>query len=841
MTASTGTLIAAALETVGYRAQAEVLSSLGGMVTQLGALVFLAAVLCVIASYAITGNSSFGKWIIIAPGVFYFLLFTPVHSIGAEWQFGSEKSSRADRKSNSDDLNSMVGGEKKVVVSWAFDRYNQLVSFLSREVISVITGRKSVIKEIKFTARQRALDGLMASDLDDGGLKALVEVGLKGECSEAMEIMRVLAYGRRDPKFRTTQDYKDAARRVEDAFIKKNFTLSPQSPEYSFLTNHLRAVKVEGKMKEKLDQFCEGEHYQDLYQDFDILPDKDPAELDFFERITQVISEWFGSGSEEAEALQNFSPEQLIARGINCQRLWCWTMIALDSEARAIQSQIGSTVIPQRASDELKTEIWKEVSEKLKDPYIKTSAREDTSLLPIVISGVLLRKAFNSDPKSNILSTFAKNAEYKITEENLNMENWADNTHHILRFRNQHGQAEAQRYEIFSLAMNLPYIQGLGLYFLALTYPFFCMLVLVPGKASGVLNWMALWAWVKSWDIGWAVAMVVDDTLWKIFPHRSYHNIMEDFQHGPLTVLEAAFRPDPAYSLAAYYMIMGTAIAAIPIYSGHMVLGAKRGILGAMMGGVTRLSQQMGVIAAFQSQSEMSSNSSQLFREYTGYSKTKEAIESGAMPPEFKAELDKANEDTNWQASAWGYAGAGVMGVGKAISWIGQEQNPNPGGLPNYGPSGLMTRGINLLMAPVRMAGRGLTTVGESWMRPTVELAQTASAYKRSLFQMNMNYQMYRAYRSEEMRFAQAIYTGDTGRGDYFFQPAPQQDTIAEFHTLKSYYAARGAQATTQFYSGTVRGGIETTVGVVSALPATRVARGGISGALNKVAGWLGF
>ncbi len=47
----------------------------------------------------------------------------------------------------------------------------------------------------------------------------------------------------------------------------------------------------------------------------------------------------------------------------------------------------------------------------------------------------------------------------------------------------------------------VPYIQGALLYFLAIAYPFVCIMMIIPGFHTSMLTWMGAWAWVKSWDV----------------------------------------------------------------------------------------------------------------------------------------------------------------------------------------------------------------------------------------------------------------------------------------------------------------------------------------------------
>ena len=80
----------------------------------------------------------------------------------------------------------------------------------------------------------------------------------------------------------------------------------------------------------------------------------------------------------------------------------------------------------------------------------------------------------------------------------------------------QHQMASVKKSEGYSFAMIIPYLQGLLLYGLSIAFPFFALMLIVPGKAGAFITWMTLWAWVKSWDVGWALVAVIDDMLWNM-------------------------------------------------------------------------------------------------------------------------------------------------------------------------------------------------------------------------------------------------------------------------------------------------------------------------------------
>jgi hypothetical protein len=162
----------------------------------------------------------------------------------------------------------------------------------------------------------------------------------------------------------------------------------------------------------------------------------------------------------------------------------------------------------------------------------------------------------------------------------------------------QHQQATAQKYEAFTFAMLLPYLQGTLLYVLALTFPFFALMILVPGKAGSFFMWMAGWLWLKSWDLGWAFVMVIDDVLWNLMPHSSVYDPHRDPNHGPASIFESAFNGDMSYSLTGYYSILGVLMTAVPLITGRIILGGKFAIGGALIKGLSGLAQSLGGAAS---------------------------------------------------------------------------------------------------------------------------------------------------------------------------------------------------------------------------------------------------
>lgn len=70
--------------------------------------------------------------------------------------------------------------------------------------------------------------------------------------------------------------------------------------------------------------------------------------------------------------------------------------------------------------------------------------------------------------------------------------------------------------EVYSWAMLMPRVQGIVMYFLAMAYPFCAMLVLIPGWHKLLFTWATFWAWVKIWDIGFAIVFTIERSMWAL-------------------------------------------------------------------------------------------------------------------------------------------------------------------------------------------------------------------------------------------------------------------------------------------------------------------------------------
>lgn len=76
--------------------------------------------------------------------------------------------------------------------------------------------------------------------------------------------------------------------------------------------------------------------------------------------------------------------------------------------------------------------------------------------------------------------------------------------------------------ELYNAAIMMPYLQGILAYFLIVAYPIACMLVILPGHYKGFFTWVSFFAWVKIWDVGFAMVQVIERSVWAMIGNHAH-------------------------------------------------------------------------------------------------------------------------------------------------------------------------------------------------------------------------------------------------------------------------------------------------------------------------------
>jgi hypothetical protein len=192
--------------------------------------------------------------------------------------------------------------------------------------------------------------------------------------------------------------------------------------------------------------------------------------------------------------------------------------------------------------------------------------------------------------------------------------------------------------EIYSWALMMPYLQGLLLYLLALGYPFACAVMLLPKCSRIIFTWASFWVWAKLWDLGFAIVVLVERSVWATIGNSSKATQLNPFIAQMLdfgttvwqgagagakipdaTKLALVGFKDPAnlklsmnsYAFLdrcmtlfsnmdldlqnSYYIyIMAALYFAVPMMTGQLVLGAKASLAGSITQAFQGMANEVG-------------------------------------------------------------------------------------------------------------------------------------------------------------------------------------------------------------------------------------------------------
>ena len=580
MAASSGIIIAAALESVGYKAQSQILAQLGEFFTSFGFLIFLLVGFTALIYYAIRESVHRLVWVLIGPILFFAMLNVRTTAGGSEWQLG-------DFKGDPRQVEKIVGETIEADVSWFFHLYNRIISGIVRSSVRIFSDG-TIRSQVKFMNRERLMERVLETDLMSPGLSAVVRHGLIGQCALWLDASRRKALANRDPSYRGSPEDRIAS--TEYLRLKSGHfqTIESSSPAYSYLMELLPAMRkiqvvgpagtlVASSPDEFIGTYCGAE--PGLRDDFT----KDPAVV--------------------------------LAAPVTCEQIWCWSVMGLQQEATHTMYQTAKETVdsvPAAASlteeDRARyaRELLSDIALKLTSPELRTPPRKgefretpNISVVPVMIAGKMLQREMAKIKNAPNLSQIASEAGLYVRQFNFSPSMpKGDGFNRATELMLQHQVAKSQESIVFTVAMLLPYIQGILLYVMAMVFPFYCFLLLIPKYSGTFFSWMWMWAWLKSWDLGWALAMNVDELIWDLMPHSGAYNVLTHPTHGPITMMDAAFYNDPSYSMAMYYILISSVIVGIPALTGKLILGREWALFHMFFDGLNKFAAKVGDAAS---------------------------------------------------------------------------------------------------------------------------------------------------------------------------------------------------------------------------------------------------
>lgn len=554
---SAGTVVVAAMESVGYHAQNQILTSLNTMMGDLGAFIYLCVILSAVLTVALMGRYQAALWLLIGPPIFIFVSgvelggqVNRINARGPDWQMGAFHGPEGVKEQV------MGRQDAPVDVSFVFHKYNELISEVYQLLINKITSADAK-KSILFMARQRILEDIFSFDLTNPNGKALGAYFF-GHCSNYISYARALGKGKRDKNYRQTGAYQSAKKEYCEGFNVKSINLGNESVTIA-------------------------EYAKDLDPPYEM--GQNVSCLQIWNWFRQSASKDFAS---QAERMMN-------------------TVIGV--EANTVEGAASANKAKNDVLTKITSEGQSEIDAEGKDPcpFPSNSAKSAVlnsdafQVLANIFSGLMIRKNNTIDANASgfmsmlggDMSNISPGSDGSSRRQVASLQGRES----ILRSQNAQTMAVARQFEAFNLLMLVPYFQGMILYALSVTYPFFALTILVPGQAGSFFNWLALWAWAKSWDVGFAMIMVIDQLLWEILPKSTFFETSAIGEYTPIDLLEMHYTGDYAYSVSMYWLIVSALIGAVPIITAEAILGSKKAFAGALMGGFSDIGSRMGKAA----------------------------------------------------------------------------------------------------------------------------------------------------------------------------------------------------------------------------------------------------
>ena len=573
---SSGTLVSTALESIGYHYQSHLLDSLGTVLfgpVAVGLFVLYSIIL--LARFALTGKAKMVVWALVGPALFAGMLFNRTETKGSAWVFGTQPKFQA--QVDYEVSNYLPASEPKTAkVSSFFANYTRMISSIVSSFVGIIQSTRPDIDE-KFLIRAELATMVRSTTIEDAGLRLLLHDTFLRGCGDFIDLGQAV----------TDRSIPELVRREKAAeFSKmeaKEVALSDLPKDY---------------VASLLARYTELSSYA-------------------YTGTTQSLAKWIDSGdrvipsaipednaelfaSRKADAIRDIETNRKNI--LTCGQVWNFVYIGLYQTASLVQMEAVDRA-PGIEENQLTRDLLEMRAAETPngEPLSAADKANHLHYLIRVISSYILRNERNRPSGAAFMNSYSnKGFEFQTlkvpTESDLS-------TLERMRLKKQEW---SNKTNIIATAVNLPYYQGLAIYFLEILFPFFAILLIIPGRQSGFLFWCLLWIWIKSWDIGFAVVMVLDDILYSIFTYWGHGKVAGSYGESAsgmspdLTdTLFALHNLDPTFQLSTYYSLIGAALGSVPILSSYLILGSVKGGAGIIAEGSQLMATQFASAAQF--------------------------------------------------------------------------------------------------------------------------------------------------------------------------------------------------------------------------------------------------
>lgn len=502
--AKAGTIVAAAMETAGAAIQSRMLEFvLGNDGMQIAGAFYLIAIITAIIVVAVGGSYKWGRYLLIGPSLFLFLVQIQTESDGTEWAFGSAEFTQEAVQKALVGVDVAEGGVGSVSLFYHF--WNVFLSETIHRLIALLNLTQNDSQFNFIQKVERFMNARNFASINDPDLRLFVNLSLSNKCSRYFALQRA-KYDLHIPEL-----------------VRENY--NTELNEWNNNTVYFSPEEI-GSQFPGMDEWLKKNNIKGSYN----CPRLWSAIVDMLRpQIEDTLKRDLDENNMPGQS-QELTKENFLKQWASSISRRSGTLGANFSDNNAGFSDAVDWLVAKA----LWNEVWN------RNPYIQGIELENNSGLHQ--SGLQYARGNPSGINERVASNIRQ---FEIT-----------NTY-----------SERSRFTMAALSM--PYFQGVALCLLSALYPFFALMVVVPGKAKSIFIWMALWAWIKLWDLGFAVVMLIDNMLYAMFPRGL--SVTKEEMNEPGLAWQKVLEIDPNYSLSTYYTMISMCIFAVPLVTGIFV------------------------------------------------------------------------------------------------------------------------------------------------------------------------------------------------------------------------------------------------------------------------------
>jgi hypothetical protein len=620
--ASAGTVVAAALETAGYLAQEKILANYQYLFSSIGVLLFVICAIGAFISYAVLGSYNLAKYLVVGPILFYFLVGTTstYRGVIAKMGGGLPRTEAGSTTSESEALAATrklaiereVGVnradlvlDREIKVAWPFRVYTTLVSKMANALSDLILKNENEA-DLLFGVKTQAFEALMNQNVENKDLLAMLQGDMLVQCNDMMNASLMLASPQNGVQERAdfnlrraSPEYQANRQSFTDSLAKMDADIAKYKLDHA--TGEAKIFSASKELRSFISQSASTTGSAAsawLASHPDKNPSVAPLTMTCKDGWTVIRDKLMLHAKELGERVQLKFSGPLSAKDKN---LLCVTL------ANKVGYSMKETEVEkcQNAFVEI-TSIFllKNAIAKRDQSRVVERVRNDMQVLADIPKGTVIVNGSGGANLELMCGTDVckegqqdYDTEVKVSKDQTQSQMYA-------RFRNKYtsemqwhpvtitdevgGHMKAtfkqhQRYQtrelrqkLFTLVMQLPYYQGLFLFLLAAGYPFFALIVLVPGRATNFYSFALTWLWIKSWDIGFAFVMILDKVLWNLVPTTDFDQTFiggTKISEQPLPILlSEAMKVDLSFNTHIYYFFLSLAMLSVPVLTAYWTL-----------------------------------------------------------------------------------------------------------------------------------------------------------------------------------------------------------------------------------------------------------------------------